>query len=96
MTKTTQQICKECGKVFMRSLYHPQITTCPQCKQGRIEHCTFCSHSHKCEWYLRCDVTGKDVTHSKACKHFEAGHFTPAQRREIIETLEMVEGKKWI
>ena len=96
MTKTTQQICKECGKVFTRSLYHPQITTCPQCKQGRAEHCIFCSHSHKCEWYLRCDITGKNVTHSKACKYFEADHFTPAQRREIIETLELVGGRKWI
>ena len=80
----------------MRSLYHPQITTCPQCKRGREEHCVFCSHAHKYEWYLRCDITGKDVTHGKACKNFEANRFTPAQRREIMETLEMVEGKKWV
>ena len=94
MTKTTQQTCKECGKVFIRSLYHPQIITCPQCKQGRTEYCTFCNHSHKYEWYLYCDITGKDVTYSKVCKHFEADHFTPTQRLEIKETLEMVGGER--
>lgn len=91
----TKQICKECGEVFMRSLYHPQITTCPQCKQGRVEHCIFCKHSYKKhECCLRCDITGKDVTDSKACKHFEAEHFTPTQKREILEVLKMVGGKK--
>ena len=87
-----KQICKECGKEFLRSLYHPQITTCPQCKRGKDEYCVFCAHSHKCEWYLRCDITGKDVTNGKACKRFKADHFTPAQRKEIMEMCKLMRG----
>ena len=66
MTKTTQQICKECGKVFMRSLYHPQIVTCPMCRSIRKD-CTKCSYSEKVVWDLICKKTGKNVTNGGFC-----------------------------
>ena len=67
MTKTTQQICKECGKVFMRSLYHPQIVTCSACRSIQKHDCVKCSYSEKVVWDLICKKTGKVVTDGGFC-----------------------------
>ena len=94
----TKQTCKECGKVFMRSLYHPQITTCPECKGKTQKHCIYCKNSHKKEWMLWCSIKNKDVTDgiNCQCKDFVEEKYSLAERKEIRETLEMVGGKKWI
>ena len=67
MTKTTQQICKECGKVFMRSLYHPQIVTCSACRSIQKHDCVKCLYSEKVVWDLICKKTGKVVTDGGFC-----------------------------
>ena len=67
MTKTTQQICKECGKVFMRSLYHPQIVTCSTCRSIQKHDCVKCPYSEKVVWDLICKKTGKVVTDGGFC-----------------------------
>lgn len=91
------QVCKECGKIFQRSMYHPQITTCPSCRSGeKSVHCIFCSHSCKKEWQLWCLKHSKDVTNGKSCKDFEEDHFSPAQKAEIVEMIELIGGKRWI
>lgn len=66
-----KQICKECGDTFLRSLYHPQITTCPQCKKGGDKECLYCKYSYKERWDLVCKKTGKVVTTNKSCAYFE-------------------------
>lgn len=93
---TTEQICKECGKVFFRSLYHPQITTCPECKGKKRKHCIYCKVSCKREGVLWCPLTKRDVTNSHQCKDFVEEKFTPAQRKEIRETLALTGDKGWI
>lgn len=91
-----EQKCEECGMIFMRSLYHPQITKCPDCKAGRSQKpCIWCKWSYKKEWMLWCPKRNKDVTHGMSCEDFIPAQFTPAQRAEIEETLEMVRGKSW-
>lgn len=61
------QICEICGEVFKRSLYHPKVTKCPDCKSGKRK-CLDCIHSKKIEWILVCNITGENVTHGSPCK----------------------------
>ena len=67
MTKTAQQICKECGKVFIRSLYHPQIVTCSACRSIQKHDCVKCPYSEKVVWDHICKKTGKVVTDGGFC-----------------------------
>ena len=67
MTKTTQQICKECGKVFMRSLYHPQIVTCSACRSIQKHDGVKCPYAEKVVWDVICKKTGKNVTNGGFC-----------------------------
>ena len=94
---TKEQICTKCGQVFLRSLYHPQITVCPSCKEGKDrKHCIYCARSHKKEGDLYCDKHHKIVTSCLSCDDFIPDFFTEAQKKEIASTLEMIGGKRWI
>lgn len=65
---TVDQICKVCGKVFQRSLYHPQIKVCPACKASNTSgDCVTCPFSKKQEWDLVCMKTDKVVTNGGIC-----------------------------
>lgn len=87
---TTEQICKECGKIFLRSLYHPRITTCPQCKGKTQKHCIYCKNSYKKEWELWCSLKDKNVTDGITCrcKDFTEEKYSPTEEKEIRETLD--------
>lgn len=87
---TTEQICKECGKIFLRSLYHPRITTCPQCKSKTQKHCIYCKNSYKKEWELWCSLKDKNVTDGITCrcKEFTEEKYSPTEEKEIREILE--------
>ncbi|MBD5584187.1 MAG: hypothetical protein HDQ88_03825 [Clostridia bacterium] len=64
-----EQVCKSCGKTFMRSLYHPQIVLCEECKKGGNKDCMNCKHSKKEVWDLVCQMTGKVC--AKSCGNFK-------------------------
>lgn len=92
---TVDQICAQCGKVFQRSMWHPQVVTCPECKKGGKTFCAFCDNAHKVEWDLKCSLTGKTVTDSKSCGRYKEGSFTPQQKKEY-SLIEYCGGKRWI
>jgi len=64
----TEQVCVRCGKAFQRSLYHPQIVMCAECKSVKKHDCTECPFSKKVEWDLVCSKTGKVVTDGGYCR----------------------------
>ena len=92
-----EQICIKCGKIFLRSKFHPQVTVCPDCKDNTNgTYCLYCADSYKQEWELFCRRNQQVVTSCLSCEHFVSDHFSEIEKKEITETIEMIGGKRWI
>lgn len=90
-----EQVCQNCGKVFLRSPWHPQVVLCEECKKGGTKSCAICDFARKQEWDLVCQKSGKVVTNSASCGLFKST-LSPEVKREILDQIEYFGGKRWI
>lgn len=90
-----EQICQNCGKVFLRSPWHPQMVLCEECKKGGAKSCVICDLSVKQGWDLICLKSGKIVTNSACCGLFKSS-LSPKEKKEILSQIEYCGGKRWI